>query len=114
MMLQISSQGIFNRFSIDRLYLSDELFHHHLHHKNKNNDNHKDVNNNNNISVRFEIYAKGNEDYSVLILLYFVSELGDSPGSKSEEPKSETDSSATPSASPKHHIQQPTQPVKCV
>lgn len=47
-----------------------------------------------------------------MILLYFVSELGDSPGGKSEEPKSETDSSATPSASPKHHIE-PTQPVKC-
>lgn len=49
----------------------------------------------------------------MLILLYFVSELGDCPGGKSEEPKIETDSSATPSASPKHHIQQPTQPVKC-
>jgi hypothetical protein len=42
-----------------------------------------------------------------------LSELGDCPGGKSEEPKIETDSSATPSASPKHHIQQPTQPVKC-
>lgn len=110
-MVQISSHGIFNRFSIDWLYLSDEFLHHHLH-KNKNNDDHKD-DNNNNLSVRYEICAKGNEGCSVLILLYFVSELGDSPGGKSEEPKSETDSSATPSASPKHHIQHPTQPVKC-
>lgn len=46
MMVQNSSQSIFNRFSIDRLYLSDEFFHHHHPHKNKNND-HKDDNNNN-------------------------------------------------------------------
>lgn len=67
MVLQISSQGTFNRFSIDRLYLRDEIFHHnHCHQdKNKNDDDHEDVNNNNNISVRFEICAKGNEDYSV-------------------------------------------------
>ena len=62
MMVQISSQGIFNRFSIDRLYLSDE-FSPPLH-KNKNND---EDDNNNNISVRFEICAKGNEGYWVLI-----------------------------------------------
>jgi len=46
MMVQISSPGIFDRFSIDRLYLSDEFFHHHHPNKNKNNDNHKDDNNN--------------------------------------------------------------------
>lgn len=44
-MVKISSQGIFNRFSIDRLYLSDEYFHHHNPHKNKNNDDHEDDNN---------------------------------------------------------------------
>jgi hypothetical protein len=110
MMVQISSQGIVNRFSIDRLYLSDEFFHHHQPpHKNKKDDHEDD----NNISVRSEISAKGNEGYCVLILLCFVLELGDCLGGKTEEPKSETDSSATPSASPKHHIQQPPQPVKC-
>ena len=46
MMMQISSQGILNRFSIERLYISDEYFHHHHNpHKNKNNDDHKDDNN---------------------------------------------------------------------
>jgi hypothetical protein len=41
-----------------------------------------------------------------------VSELGDIPIKTSDQPKSETDSSATPSTSLKLEVPEPTRPVK--